>query len=139
LIVENFIYVFKKSAILLLISLYVITPFKDVISETAHKISHAWNENSNSSSAQHHNHGQEDHHHQHQLISFFEAVFSSESDTSTSDDSILKVTFDKHLTQDTLLIKVLNEPFRKNNYFYYLPVYSTYSSMLTPPPEQHFS
>ncbi|MFC7356314.1 hypothetical protein ACFQO1_01335 [Jejudonia soesokkakensis] len=139
---------FKKTMLVALSMLYLVTPLHTSILKGFHKIEHFISQTASDHEHEHkthHAHGEE-HPHEHKTIAFVTSIFSNQqvahtSETNSSEtNKVTKIlSFDKHLTLQEYASDV---PFAidiKHIFTYSEAHISTILEHTTPPPELRFS
>lgn len=139
---------FKKTMLVALAMLYLITPLHTSILKGFHKIEHFISQTASDHEHEHkthHAHGTK-HSHEHKTISFVTSIFSKQevahtSETNSSEtNNVNKIlSFDKHLTLGEYASKLLFVIDTKHLFTYSDAHISTILEHTTPPPEVHFS
>lgn len=127
----------QSAAILSIAALYCLAPLQKPLADGFHKLEHSMlNTTSDHShdNAHHHNMG-----HDHQMLSFFNNLFSENTETGTDSQRSEEIKLDKHVIQQYSHQQHNFSPSIKNSFFFLYKKYGIPLPNSVPPPEVSFS
>lgn len=118
-------------------ALYCLAPLQQPLAAGFHKLEHAILSTNGNHSHELAHHKNVSHGHEHQLLSFFNSLFSDDSEGNEQPAKEYKL--DKHLLQYYALENSIIQPISEKNFNYIFGTYSVSLPFIVPPPKGDFS